>query len=151
MRQGKTAAIRLFAPPILWMLVIFIISGDLGSMNNTSSFLVPLIRAFFSEISSDALDQIQFAIRKSGHLLEYAILALLWCIALTKGSAIVRYPAMVALLCAVAYAGLDELHQAFVKSRTGSIVDVGIDTFGAFLGLGLWKGLQVFRDSSNHD
>jgi len=134
------------------MLLIFIVSGDFGSSNNTSAFLVPLIRAFFSDISSDTLSWVLFTIRKSGHLFEYAVLAILWFKALSaSGEEMIRHPARIALLFSVLYAGLDELHHAFVKSRTGSLLDVGIDTIGAFLGLGLWKGIQIFRQSSNSD
>ncbi len=150
MITGKTSKIRPYALPLIWMALIFVVSGDLGSMSNTSRFLVPLIRVFFSEISSEALSGVLFAIRKSGHLFEYAVLAILWFRALGgRSEGGVRHPVIMALLLSGAYAGLDELHHAFVKSRTGSIVDVGIDTFGAILGLGLWKGIQVCRRSSN--
>ncbi len=151
MMHGLISKAKRYAPPVIWMLLIFVVSGDLGSMNNTSGFLVPLIRSFFSEISSETLSWILFAIRKSGHLFEYAVLAILWLNALGAGDeGIVRHPARIALLFTVVYAGLDEVHQGFVKSRTGSVVDVGIDTLGAFLGLGLWKGMQAFRPHSKN-
>lgn len=138
--------IRPYTLPLIWMALIFAVSGDLGSTKHTSRFLIPLIRLFFSEISSDTLSGILFAIRKSAHLFEYAVLAILWFRVLsTKNESGVRHPLIMALLFSGACAGLDELHQAFVKSRGGSITDVGIDTFGALLGLGLWKGIQTFR------
>ena len=38
------------------------------------------------------------------------------------------------ILFVVAYAGTDELHQMFIDSRNGSLIDVGIDTLGGALG-----------------
>ncbi len=152
MIRATLIKIRPYALPLIWMILIFIISGDAGSMSNTSRFLVPLIRVFFSELSSDTLSIVLFSIRKSGHLFEYAVLAIFWLKALSaSGESGVRHPFIMALLFSGAYAGLDELHHAFVKSRSGSIGDVGIDTFGALLGLGLWKGILVSRGSSNHE
>ena len=43
----------------------------------------------------------------------------------------------VALLGAVAYAATDELHQAFVRGRHASPIDVAIDGIGAAAGLAL--------------
>jgi len=134
------------------MILIFVVSGDLGSMSHTSRFLVPFIRTLFSEISSDTLSGILFSIRKSGHLFEYAILAILWFTALSSGGERgVRHSIIMALLFSGAYAGLDELHHAFVKSRTGSLLDVGIDVFGAILGVSVWKGIQAFQSDSNKE
>jgi VanZ family protein len=45
--------------------------------------------------------------------------------------------AAAALGIAVLYAATDEFHQNFVPNRTGSLKDVGIDTAGALLGLGI--------------
>ena len=39
------------------------------------------------------------------------------------------------LILAAMYAATDELHQAFVPNRQSSVVDVLIDTSGAFCGL----------------
>ena len=47
-----------------------------------------------------------------------------------------------ALLMTVAYAGTDELHQAFVPSREASLIDLAFDTLGAGLaavGIAVWK------------
>lgn len=36
-----------------------------------------------------------------------------------------------------AFAGLDEFHQSFIQERSGNLVDVGIDSFGGALGIGI--------------
>ncbi len=46
--------------------------------------------------------------------------------------------AVLAWLVAVTWAGLDEFHQTFVASRTGSPIDVMIDATGALAGLALY-------------
>ncbi len=66
-------------------------------------------------------------LRKGAHLTEYAILAVLLRRALSSELA--------ALVVAIVYAGTDELHQAFVRGRHGSPVDVAIDGIGAAAGL----------------
>src|SRR5207244_12301915 len=79
-----------------------------------------------------------FAMRKCAHVSEYAILALLLWRALRSGSAprakISMLFGAVLLGCAV-FAGSDEFHQSFVKSRTSSVRDVLLDIAGALFGL----------------
>src|SRR5438045_5204621 len=71
--------VRYWMPAIIWMALIFVGSTDVLSAQHTSRFLVPFLRWLDPQISLAALAQIQFAIRKLGHLTEYAILAmLLW-------------------------------------------------------------------------
>jgi VanZ family protein len=65
--------------------------------------------------------------RKAGHITGYALLTALWWWAL---HGVVRRPLLVAVCIAVAYACTDEFHQTFVRGRTGTPVDVGIDAIG---------------------
>ena len=44
-----------------------------------------------------------------------------------------------ALALGVLYAASDELHQAFVRGRHASPVDVAIDTVGLLIGLLAWR------------
>ena len=56
------------------------------------------------------------------------------------------YLRLSALLCAAGYSALDEIHQAFVASRTASAYDSLLDTTGAFAAMGVlwlwfrWRG-----------
>ena len=70
---------------------------------------------------------VDLLVKKGGHVLAYAILAVLAYRA--TGSH------RVALLIAVLYALSDEAHQLFVAGRNGQMLDVLIDTVGAVLGL----------------
>lgn len=66
-------------------------------------------------------------LRKLAHVGEYALLSALLLRALAR-----PWPA---LAIAVTYAASDELHQHFVRGRTGAPRDVAIDAAGALIGL----------------
>src|SRR5207245_1884182 len=71
-------------------------------------------------------------IRKGAHVTEYAVLAALWFVALTRERGLSRRrAAWLAFVVAVGWAFLDELHQATEPSRTASAMDVAIDATGA--------------------
>lgn len=128
---------------------MFVFSSDLGSITHTRSFLDPLIQFLVPGISSEGLHTAQLVIRKSAHLFEYAVLSVLWCSALNRGDIKRKLsPVFIALFIAIFYAGLDELHQGFVKSRTGSVADVGIDALGAGFGVLLLTGGTALSMSS---
>jgi VanZ family protein len=66
-------------------------------------------------------------IRKLGHATGYALLTTLWWWALRGVS---RRPLLIAVAISFAYACSDEFHQTFVSGRTGTPVDVAIDSIG---------------------
>lgn len=70
---------------------------------------------------------------KLGHLVIFGILA--FFIVLAAGRR--RYGYLIAFIVVVAYASLDEFHQAFTPGRDPSPVDVIIDGTGALLALAL--------------
>ncbi len=79
--------------------------------------------------------------RKAAHFSEYAVLAFLARRAFISSSkpALRRYWFQLGLLLVVVYSLLDELHQSFVPSRTGSIYDSFIDMAGGLTVLLLYK------------
>jgi VanZ family protein len=127
-------------PAIVWMALIFIGSTDLLSAEHTSRFLIPFLRWLDPQISLVTLNAMQTAIRKLGHLSEYAILAALFWRALRGGKAWnAKRSILFALVwgaCAI-FAASDEFHQSFVPSRTSSANDVLIDICGALIGLAI--------------
>ena len=130
--------VKYWLPVIAWMVLIFLGSTDVLSGEHTSRFLVPFLRWLNPQISLSALVEIQFAIRKLGHLTEYAILAILVWRALRAGTVWTTKTSIVfgltVLVCAI-FAASDEFHQAFVPSRTSSPHDMMIDVCGALAGL----------------
>jgi VanZ family protein len=136
--------IRSFAkywlPVLVWSWIIFSASGDSASFQHSSRIIGPLVHWFFPHLSEDAVHAIVMFVRKCAHVTEYAVLALLLWRALRKpaeqGHAPWRWSRARLVLALVAlYAASDEIHQAFVPSRQGSVRDVLLDTAGAALAL----------------
>jgi VanZ family protein len=125
--------LRAWWPALLWAGVIFSLSTDSFSAEHTGSILAPILHWLRPSVTEEQFRIIHFFIRKSAHFTEYFIFCLLiyrgvrgdrtgwrW----TWGSA--------ALCCAAGYSILDEIHQAFVASRTASAYDSLLDSIGAF-------------------
>lgn len=143
--------VKYWAPVIAWMLLIFVASGDLMSAEHTSRFLVPFLHWLKPDISGGTVALIQFCIRKSAHVSEYAILALLLCRAVFRGTNFKWASSTLfvnAWLICVLVAASDEFHQSFVESRGASPWDVMIDAGGAIFGLLLYAG---FARRTNND
>lgn len=124
-----------WGPVVFWMIVIFSASADSGSVAHSSRIIDPICFWLWPDISVAALETIHFLVRKSAHMTEYALLALLLLRALSHERGEVRRWISSAWVLATAYAASDELHQLFVEGRNGSFIDVLIDSAGAALGL----------------
>ena len=146
----KKGFLRAWLPVLIWMGIIFSMSTDAGSAEETGGILEPLLRWMWPSISQDTIEWCHFIIRKCGHLSEYAMLAFLAWRALEKPY-LSKIPvfslklAARAWLIATVYAATDEFHQIFVPSRTASVGDVMIDSTGALIGLFLVSGIQWWR------
>jgi VanZ family protein len=101
-------------------------------------------------LTLEQFQPIHYVIRKTAHFTEYFV----FCILLFRG---VRGPragwrwtwALSALAIAAGYAALDEVHQAFVASRTASPWDSLLDSVGAFaasLAIFLWFRFRFRRN-----
>ncbi len=77
------------------------------------------------------------AVKKTGHFLAYAGLALLALRAVWGG----KRPYLTATILVLLYALTDEFHQTFIPGRNGTLVDVAIDMSGALTCLWLvhWR------------
>ena len=131
-----------------WMLLIFIGSTDVLSAKQTSRFVVPFLLWLDPHISFDTIQTIHVALRKLGHLIEYAILAVLLWRALRGQTAFQRQmwtPPILAFVLTVIYAGCDEFHQSFASTRTASARDVAIDMAGALVGLTIYWAFALRR------
>jgi VanZ family protein len=125
-------------PVLVWVGVIFLGSTDLMSAQHTSRFIIPFFRWLKPDISPETLASIHFIVRKSAHVGEYAVLALLLfraaiCMTMPKRSRPILNASVWGLCFFVAAA--DEFHQAFVASRDALVTDIIIDSAGAILGL----------------
>jgi len=116
---------------------VWTLSSDGFSASSTAQVLEPIVRWLFPGISQHQFEIVHFAIRKTAHLTEYAVLALLTLRALRRGAPRpLGQVALLALLFVVAVASLDELRQSQSRVRTGRPSDVFFDTAGGALALG---------------
>ncbi|PYI93127.1 MAG: VanZ family protein [Verrucomicrobia bacterium] len=135
--------LKFWLPVLAWMIFIFIGSTDLLSAEHTSRFIGPFLRWLAPGISDATVASIQLVVRKGAHLTEYAILAALLSRALRLIQQQVGRAFLVSFLIAAVYAVLDEFHQSFVASRTGSPWDVLIDCAGALAGVLIyWRAIR---------
>jgi VanZ family protein len=128
--------LTIWLPPLVWMAAIMWFSTGDFSADNTASVFGPLLRWLMPWATPVQIDAVHALIRKTAHMTEYGILAVLWFIAFTReGRFKARTAAWAAVLIAVGWACLDELHQAMEPSRTASAMDVGYDAAGALLAM----------------
>jgi VanZ family protein len=146
---GELGTLQRWLPVVVWAAFISWFSTDAFSARSTNSYIDPVLRFLFGDLAPASFRFAHSIVRKSAHLIEYAILGGLTCRALTTPGA--RVPrSMIArtlVYCAV-YALLDEAHQAFVPSRTASGIDVMIDITGATTGtmlLTCWRVMRTTR------
>jgi VanZ family protein len=132
-QSATVGLLKYWAPPIIWMAMIFLFSTDVFSGANTGSLLWKVVSFIYPGATRELFDSIHFSVRKAGHLTEYAVLALLLFRAFRSGAQARwrRWWAISSLLVAFLYASLDEYHQTFTRRRTGSVYDILIDTSGA--------------------
>jgi VanZ family protein len=129
-----------------WIAVIFALSGEDFAAPETEGFFAPLLRWLISNLSDEALAVIHFAIRKTAHAGEYAVLALLsYRAAAVSGVSSVGRQLGLALAVSLAVAVADETRQAFSPTRGGSAADVVLDVAGAFAALALAFALRRWR------
>jgi len=121
----KRSRILEWIPVVLWSACIFFFSTSYFSAANTAAFFEPIIRWFLPAADPATVRSIHFLIRKTAHFSEYLMMFTL----LVRGPLHGR-PLPALALCAAMALG-DEFHQSFVRSRTASIFDVGLDFSGA--------------------
>jgi VanZ family protein len=131
---------------ILWLIVIAIESSAWLSAHNTSRILYPLLHWLFG-LDWDRFEHWHFFIRKGGHVFGYGLLSILlfraWRETLPEVSHArwaMRW-ATLAVLGTALVASLDEWHQSYLPSRTGTVHDVILDTcagIGAQILVWIW-------------
>lgn len=120
-------------PAALWAALVLGASSDLFSSKHSGDWISEIIlRVVGHPLPPRQFNLIHFLIRKSAHLTEYFILgALLFRAARSGRGEWWRRWALTAVALAASVAAIDEWHQLFVPSRTGTAWDVVIDVTGA--------------------
>ena len=116
---------------ILWLLIIFHFSNENGTVSSSKSdsVTVKIIgdKSYFNNATK--------VIRKFAHLSEYAILTVLMYITVCDYTINKKYlyTLLLTYLCSV----FDEIHQLFILYRSGSFVDVTIDSLAILITLSI--------------
>src|SRR5260370_41947947 len=98
-----------------------------------------------------SIQAIHYSIRKSAHFTEYFIFCLLLYRGFRGDHKGWRWAwGLAALFCAAGYSVLDEIHQAFVASRTASAYDSLLGSIGAFAAFSvLWNWFHWRRSTGD--
>lgn len=78
---------------------------------------------------------IEYLLRKTAHIMIFFFLTLGVFLFVNQFSKKTGLSAIISYILSCARAFLDEYHQSFVSSRTGSLIDVGIDIIGVTFAL----------------
>ena len=146
----------------LWLGLIAFESTNTLSAANTARLLYPLLHFLLG------LDLIHFLtwhffLRKTGHVIVYAVLSLLFYRAWKATITVSGDPrwsivwARIAFTMTALVASLDEWHQTFLPARTGTVRDVLLDSTAAlaaqlliYMCLRGWRGLNPSPPSGKH-
>ena len=134
---GTGARRRAWLAVVAWATLIAVFSSGWFSGEQTGGFLLPLLRAMLPGAPPEVLRGLHALIRKGAHAVEYLVLGVLLVRALREEGLRGGALAAAAVTLGIAYAGLDELHQSFVPSRTGAPGDVLVDATGVVGGVAL--------------
>jgi VanZ family protein len=131
--QAKPLSLfRAWWPAAVWLLLITFESTDFFSSKNTGTSLYFLLTRIFGEINLYDFLTWHAYLRKAGHVVGYGMLCLLllrgWRATLARTNAWHASCAVLAWVVTALVASLDEWHQSFIPSRTGSPKDVLLDS-----------------------
>ena len=134
-----------------WAAVIFLLSTDTFSPEHTGAVLARFLHWISPTLTERQFHTIHTFIRKCAHFTEYFVFCLLIYRSVRgKRSGWGWTWGLEALFLAAVYSALDEVHQAFVVSRTASLYDSLLDSAGAFVAfvfLFFWFRLRRPGDS----
>ena len=126
-----------YVPTIIWMIMIFNMSGQVASTSQGFSLRVT-----------------QKIVNVIDHMNEYAILYTLLLLSFCA-STIVTRAMFYSILVSFVYACTDEFHQTFVSLRSGDFIDVCIDMTGVMaavtLSLFVYSAWQLHRAKRNRE
>lgn len=138
----RRSFLRAWWPALIWIGVIAFESTDRLSSDNTSALLYKLLRRILAHVNLYDVLIWNMYLRKTGHVVGYGILSLLllrgWRRTLATARAtlgrakvgLVTFTrvAILSWLGTVFIASMDEWHQSYLPSRTGTWHDVVLDS-----------------------
>jgi VanZ family protein len=130
--SSRPNLLRAWWPAVVWIGLIVLESTDSFSGQNTGSVLYTILTHIFGPIDINKFDIFHHYLRKTGHFVGYGMLGLLllrgWWATLGRVQDLLLRAVLLSWLGTTLVAAMDEWHQTFIPSRTGTIRDVGLDT-----------------------
>ena len=162
LRTSGWAQIWVWMPVLIAGAVIATESTNTFSAEHTGHWVRAMIEALFGQSAASDWAEINHVLRKTGHFCGYGTVCLTflraWLLELggitDLGRAVWRWRCcLLAVLCTATVASLDEWHQSFIPSRTGTPVDVALDSCGAMASCGLvwllfWRSKRAATGSA---
>jgi Predicted integral membrane protein len=140
--DGPLRFLGRWLPVLGWVLIMMVVTTDLGSLPNSQRLLNPVFRWFNPKMTPRQLYMANVWVRKSCHVAEFAVLAILvW-----RARRLMRKPwfghgTLSSVFVVLTTCGLLALFTEFVQyvseRRSASPWDVLINLGGAVLGVGL--------------
>ena len=97
--------------------------------------IFPYTKNLSEKTKNKIVEKTQPIIRKGAHLSIYTLVGIFIMSFISTYKIHLKYKFLISILVGLVYASSDEIHQSFIPGRTASIIDVGIDTAGVFLGI----------------
>ena len=120
MPKQVLSRIKVWAPVAAWAVIIFLFS---------SLSVTPTTEIYWQD----------FVVKKTAHVIEYGIFAVLLYRALRSEAVEKINAGLLAILVSVIYGATDEFHQGFTPGREPRVRDVVFDTIGAIAGIYICK------------
>jgi VanZ family protein len=129
-RSPLYKVIRYWVPVVLMVSIMAYFSTDVFSGENTRGVLESILRWFWPHIGNHSINVANHYVRKAAHVTEYSVFAVLVFRAMRADSPLLWKLSWFASSFAVVivWSLLDELHQAFTRTRGASIYDSMLDS-----------------------
>jgi VanZ family protein len=124
--------LRAWWPALVWVGLITFESTDFFSSQNTGSMLFTLLTHLLGKIDFYKFLVFHHYLRKTGHVVGYGMLGLLllrgWRATLDQDHVQLGRTVLLAWLGTAFVASMDEWHQSYIPSRTGTWRDAVLDS-----------------------
>jgi VanZ family protein len=124
--------LRAWWPAAVWIGIIAFESTDFFSSEHTGGMLYGLLTHLFGLIDFHKFNVFHHYLRKTGHVIGYGMLSLLllrgWWATFGRTRALLWRTSLLSWLGTVFVASMDEWHQSYIPSRTGTWKDAVLDS-----------------------
>ena len=129
--------VRAWWPAIVWIGLITFESTDFFSSEHTGSILYTLLTRLFGNIDFYKFLVFHHYLRKTGHVVGYGMLSVLllrgWRATFGQTQALLWRTSLLSWLGTAFVASMDEWHQSYIPSRTGTWRDAVLDSVAGLL------------------